>query len=361
MRSSLGSRLTPAEASRSARHGLPVAAAQRPAGARRPHAAGPGADREVPGPPLRPGAVATPTCRAGTSASGARSSEPFTLSWAEFRNLPVAEQTLDIHCVTRWSKLDTRWEGVAFTHIAEVAQPTPDARFVIFHAEGGYTSNVPLETAMRPECLLAWSYDGQPLEPEHGYPLRAIVPGHVLLEEREVAARHRVQRRGSARILGAQRLPQRRRSLEGAALLGVLTPGAVVHPLGARDQLGDASSALAADLAEVLVRVALADRPCHPSRRSPGRTPRRSGRAWSSRPCARLADAHVALVEGWRPGRRLRRSGIRRLLLLQLGPRCRGTRRAKQVAYPPPRMARRAPAPAQRRDRHRRPDHRRRA
>ena len=64
-----------------------------------------------------------------------------------------------------------------FTHIAEVAQPTPDARYVIFHAEGGYTSNVPLATAMQPNCLLAWSYDGEPLTAEHGYPLRAIVPG----------------------------------------------------------------------------------------------------------------------------------------------------------------------------------------
>ena len=81
--------------------------------------------------------------------------------------------------MTRWSKLDTRWEGVAFTHIAEVAQPTPQRRFVIFHAEGGYTSNVPLATAMQPNCLLAWSYDGQPLSAEHGYPLRAIVPGRT--------------------------------------------------------------------------------------------------------------------------------------------------------------------------------------
>ncbi|HET8777533.1 MAG TPA: sulfite oxidase-like oxidoreductase [Candidatus Limnocylindria bacterium] len=103
--------------------------------------------------------------------------EPFTLRWAEFRNLPVAELTTDIHCVTRWSKLDTRWEGVAFSHIAEVAAVKPTARFVIFHAEGGFTSNVPLATAMRPECILAWSYDGEPLTAEHGYPLRAIVPG----------------------------------------------------------------------------------------------------------------------------------------------------------------------------------------
>ncbi len=103
--------------------------------------------------------------------------EPFTLRWAELRRLSTVEQTLDVHCVTRWSKLDTRWEGVAFTEIAAVAQPKPSARFVIFHAEGGFTSNVPLETAMQPQSLLAWSYDGRPLEAEHGYPLRAIVPG----------------------------------------------------------------------------------------------------------------------------------------------------------------------------------------
>ena len=103
--------------------------------------------------------------------------EPLSLGWAEFRALPAVEQTQDIHCVTRWSKLDTRWEGVAFTHLADVVRPRPDARFVIFHAEGGFTSNVPIETAMQPGCLLAWSYDGAPLTPEHGFPLRAVVPG----------------------------------------------------------------------------------------------------------------------------------------------------------------------------------------
>jgi DMSO/TMAO reductase YedYZ molybdopterin-dependent catalytic subunit len=92
--------------------------------------------------------------------------DPFSLRWAEFRSLPVTTETLDVH-----------WDGVAFTHVADVARPTQDARFVILHAEGGYTSNVPLATAMQPSCLLAWNYDGQPLSPEHGYPLRAIVPG----------------------------------------------------------------------------------------------------------------------------------------------------------------------------------------
>jgi DMSO/TMAO reductase YedYZ molybdopterin-dependent catalytic subunit len=102
---------------------------------------------------------------------------PFTLAWAEVRALPATQVTLDIHCVTRWSKLDTTWEGVPFAHVADVAQPKPSARFVVFHAEYGFTSNVPLEVEMDPSCVLAWSYAGKPLEPDHGYPLRAIVPG----------------------------------------------------------------------------------------------------------------------------------------------------------------------------------------
>jgi DMSO/TMAO reductase YedYZ molybdopterin-dependent catalytic subunit len=103
--------------------------------------------------------------------------QPFELRWAEFRALPATQVSLDVHCVTRWSKLDTTWEGVPFSHIVEVARPRPEARFVIFHAEAGYTSNVPLDVATDPQCLLAWAYDGQPLTPEHGFPLRAIVPG----------------------------------------------------------------------------------------------------------------------------------------------------------------------------------------
>jgi len=103
--------------------------------------------------------------------------EPFSLSWAEFRNLPAAQVTLDIHCVTRWSKLDTTWDGVPFSRIVEVARPKAGAGFVIFHSEAGYTANVPIETTADPQCLLAWSYAGEPLSAEHGFPLRAIVPG----------------------------------------------------------------------------------------------------------------------------------------------------------------------------------------
>jgi DMSO/TMAO reductase YedYZ molybdopterin-dependent catalytic subunit len=102
---------------------------------------------------------------------------PSTRRWDEVRGLPAATATLDIHCVTRWSKLDTTWEGVPFQHIAEAAGARSSASFVIFHSEYGFTSNVPMEVAMQPECLLAWSFAGEPLAPDHGYPLRAIVPG----------------------------------------------------------------------------------------------------------------------------------------------------------------------------------------
>ena len=102
---------------------------------------------------------------------------PFTLRWAELLALPSVEVTLDVHCVTRWSKLDTTWQGVSLSHLAEVAQLKPAARFVVFHSEYGFTSNVPLEVALDPQAMVAWNYDGKPLEPDHGYPLRAIVPG----------------------------------------------------------------------------------------------------------------------------------------------------------------------------------------
>jgi DMSO/TMAO reductase YedYZ molybdopterin-dependent catalytic subunit len=102
---------------------------------------------------------------------------PITLKWAEVRQLPIRQVTLDIHCVTRWSKLDTAWEGAPLTHLAEAVGVKPDARHVVFHSEYGYTANVPLEIALQPDALVAWNFAGQPLEPEHGYPLRALVPG----------------------------------------------------------------------------------------------------------------------------------------------------------------------------------------
>lgn len=99
-----------------------------------------------------------------------------TFSWDEFRALPTREITTDIHCVTKWSKFDTMWKGVLLRDLFDLAGRRPTARHMIVHAEYGYTANVPLEDALGDHCLLAYEYDGKPLEPEHGYPVRTLIP-----------------------------------------------------------------------------------------------------------------------------------------------------------------------------------------
>jgi DMSO/TMAO reductase YedYZ molybdopterin-dependent catalytic subunit len=101
---------------------------------------------------------------------------PFRLTWAEFGALPRTDLTTDIHCVTRWSKLDTHWAGVSIRTILELARVRPTAAFVVGHAEQGYTANLPLEVLDDDDVILADTYEGVPLEPDHGYPLRLIVP-----------------------------------------------------------------------------------------------------------------------------------------------------------------------------------------
>ena len=101
---------------------------------------------------------------------------PFTLTWDEFKSLPRKKVGTDIHCVTRWSKLDTEWEGVPIQEILQRAQLRPSARFVVAHAEQGYTANLPLEVLDDDDVLLADTFGGEPLELEHGWPLRLLVP-----------------------------------------------------------------------------------------------------------------------------------------------------------------------------------------
>ncbi len=96
--------------------------------------------------------------------------------WAEFSKLPRVERTSDFHCVTRWSRFDNRWSGVAVPEILKLVQPRPEARYVLVHAEQGYTANVPLADLDREEVLVATHHDGEPLSPDHGYPARLIVP-----------------------------------------------------------------------------------------------------------------------------------------------------------------------------------------
>ncbi len=102
---------------------------------------------------------------------------PIRLTWDEFLKLPTARTTTDIHCVTRWSKLDTTWEGVPWAWVMEHATPKPEAKFIMAHCEYGFTANLPLEEMLKDEnAMLAYKYDGKPLEPDHGYPLRLLVP-----------------------------------------------------------------------------------------------------------------------------------------------------------------------------------------
>lgn len=103
--------------------------------------------------------------------------EPKRFSFAEFRALPTITITTDIHCVTRWSKLDTTWTGVQFKELLNHIPPlSADARFLVFHCEQGFTANVPIEIMMDDGAMLAYRYDSQELTPDHGFPLRSLVP-----------------------------------------------------------------------------------------------------------------------------------------------------------------------------------------
>ena len=102
--------------------------------------------------------------------------EPVTLTYEALQALPQTEITVDIHCVTRWSRFDTSFRGVHWRELANLVRPKPIARFVLAHAEQGFTANVPLEALEAGEALIAWEADGEPLEPEHGWPLRLVIP-----------------------------------------------------------------------------------------------------------------------------------------------------------------------------------------
>jgi DMSO/TMAO reductase YedYZ molybdopterin-dependent catalytic subunit len=102
--------------------------------------------------------------------------EPLTLDYNGLQALPQTEITVDIHCVTRWSRFDTDFRGVHWRELAKLVRPKPSARYVLAHAEQGFTANVPLEALEDDHALIAWEADGEPLEPEHGWPLRLVVP-----------------------------------------------------------------------------------------------------------------------------------------------------------------------------------------
>jgi len=98
------------------------------------------------------------------------------LNFEEFMSLPQVKIFSDIHCVTGWSKLDNLWEGVSTRIIKEIANILPEAKFVIVHAEKGFTTNLTLSDFFEPDVLFALKHNNEPLSPEHGYPVRLVVP-----------------------------------------------------------------------------------------------------------------------------------------------------------------------------------------
>lgn len=113
--------------------------------------------------------------------------EPLKLSWEQFTQLPRRTIQMDIHCVTKWSKFDTEWQGVSVADLVSqgILKLKPTAKYVIQHAEFGFTVNLPLEVVLQESFLLATHFNGKPLEADHGYPVRGVVgfiPGKEDLE-----------------------------------------------------------------------------------------------------------------------------------------------------------------------------------
>ena len=102
--------------------------------------------------------------------------KPLRLTWEEFSRLPMKEVTADMHCVTRWSRFDVRWEGVPFSELMKLVELKPGAKFVMALGENGYTTNIPLADLMQQDTLFALKENDEPLPPEHGYPVRLVVP-----------------------------------------------------------------------------------------------------------------------------------------------------------------------------------------
>lgn len=100
--------------------------------------------------------------------------------WNEFTALPQTKMSVNIHCVTKWSKLNTRWRGVSIDTLFEAAGIDPPAGFVMAHCDGDYTTNVPMEDLLGGKAMIALEFEGAPLSPEHGGPARLFVP-HLYL------------------------------------------------------------------------------------------------------------------------------------------------------------------------------------
>jgi DMSO/TMAO reductase YedYZ molybdopterin-dependent catalytic subunit len=102
--------------------------------------------------------------------------EPLQFTWDEFRKLPLTSQVSDFHCVTTWSRYDNKWAGVKVLDLMKLVKLKPEARHVFIRCDGGYTTNLPIEEFLGDDVMLAYRHDGKDLHPDHGWPLRLVVP-----------------------------------------------------------------------------------------------------------------------------------------------------------------------------------------
>jgi len=120
--------------------------------------------------------------------------EPMRWSWDEFLTLPSRDWTVDISCVTKWTKLDMRWRGVSVDTLLEHVVIDQAAAFAIAWADGDYTTNLPLADVLNGQAFVAYEYDGRPLAPEHGGPARLVVPGRYFWKSAKWVRGLRLQR-----------------------------------------------------------------------------------------------------------------------------------------------------------------------
>ena len=102
--------------------------------------------------------------------------KPVRLNYQQFRVLPKTQLMADFHCVTTWSRLDNVWEGVSAQLVVNLVRPNPEACWVLIHCNGGYTTNLSLADFLDDDVIFAQRHDGQDIDPDHGWPLRLVVP-----------------------------------------------------------------------------------------------------------------------------------------------------------------------------------------
>ncbi len=144
--------------------------------------------------------------------------KPVTWTWEEFQKLPTQTYTVDISCVTKWTKLDMTWLGVSVDTLLEAVEVDPAGKYAMAYSDGGYTTNVPLEEMTKGQAFIAYQFGDKPLEPVHGGPASAGRAASLFLEERQVDPWASVHGPKRARVLGTARLSHPWRSLERGAL-----------------------------------------------------------------------------------------------------------------------------------------------